>query len=115
MCCGNMFYNPFTFIIMSLNVGDEVIVSGLDHEGNQHTDETVVIYQISGFSFLTTSGFGFGAGFMKDLKITGKKNVNPKPSDRALRVLAEIESRKLAEEAGFEPTGDFQNFPSEPE
>ena len=113
MCFGG--YNPFMGVVSSLRPGDEVIVSGLDHEGNEHHDEKLVIYQISGFSFLSTTGYGFGAGTIWSLDVTGKHFDNPTPSEKALRVLAEIESRRLAEERGLIETGELQNFDSEPE
>lgn len=115
MLCGGMFYNPFQSIIMSLEPGDEVIVSGIDHEGNYHETEKVIVYEKSGYSFLSTSGFGFGAGAISDLEVTGGKVENLVPSEKALRVLAAIESRKLAEESGHVDTGELENFEVTPE
>lgn len=113
MCFGG--YNPFMSVVGSLKPGDEVIVCGLDHEGIEHHDEKVVVYQVHGYSFLTTSGYGFGAGVIWSLELTGAHFDNPVPSQKALAVLAEVESRRLAEEQGYEPTGDLQNFDPEPE
>jgi hypothetical protein len=115
MCCGDMFFNPFQAIIMSLEPGDEVIVTGIDHEGNKHVDEKVIVYELSHYSFLSTSGFGFGAGVITDLVITGKKVEKPIASEKALRVLAAIESKKLAKASGFVGTGELENFDVTPE
>lgn len=113
MCFGG--YNPFMAIVASLKPGDEVLVCGHDHEGNEHHNEKLVVYQVSGYSFLSTTGYGFGAGVIWSLDVTGEHFDNPVPSDKALRVLAEIESRRLAEEQGLVETGELENFDSEPE
>lgn len=108
-------HHGFQDLIVTLVPGDTVILSGIDQDGNSLKDKKLVVFKVSGASFLTTTGEAFGCQQITDLEKTGDRKTDLKPNEKALRLLASAESRRLVKELGLVETGDLEKFDSEPE
>lgn len=108
-------HHTFQDLIISLNSGDVVIVSGIDQDKNTLENKKLVVLKVSGASFLTTTGEAFGCQQISSLEKTGEHQTVLKPNEKALRLLAAAESRQLARERGLVETGVLEVFDKEPE